>query len=51
MAVPSRFGPGARGAADLDLEPSNLADQFVLTYLADEILSRYAGGLLPATAD
>ena len=30
--------------ADLELEPNNLADQFVLTYLADEILPRYAGG-------
>ena len=38
-------------AANLDLEPMNLADQFVLTFLAGDILSWYAGGLPPATGD
>ena len=37
--------------ADLDLEPINLADQCVLTFLAGDILPRCTGGLLPGTAD
>ena len=37
--------------ADLDLEPINVADQFVLTYLVGDILTRYAGGLPPGTAN
>jgi len=37
--------------ADFDLEPINLADQFVPTYLAGDIFPRYAGGLPPGTAD
>jgi hypothetical protein len=37
--------------ADLDLEPINLADQFVPTYLAGDIFPWYAGGLPPGIAD
>ena len=37
--------------ADLDLEPINVADQFVLTYLVGDIFPRWAGGLLPGTDD
>ena len=33
--------------ADLDLEPINLSDQFVLTYLAGDISPGYAS-ILPA---
>ena len=40
-----------RQLADLDLEPINLADQLVLTYLGGDIFPRYAGGLPPRTAD
>ena len=36
--------------ADLDLEPINVADQSVLTYLVGDIFPRYAGGLPPGTA-
>ena len=36
---------------DLDLESINLADQFVVTYLAGDVFSEYAGGLPPGTAD
>jgi hypothetical protein len=38
-------------SADLDLEPINVADQFVLTYLVGDIFPRNAGGLPPGTAD
>ena len=37
--------------ADLDLEPINLSDQFVLTYLAGDILAAYAGSFSPGTID
>ena len=37
--------------ADLDLEPINLAYQFVLTFLAGDISPKYAGGLRPGTVD
>ena len=37
--------------ADLALQPINLADQFVLTYLAVDIFPVNAGGLPPGTAD
>ena len=37
--------------ADLDLEPINPADQFILTYLAVEIFPVNAGGLPPGTVD
>jgi len=37
--------------ADLDLEPINLSDQFVLTYLAGDISPTYASILPPGTAD
>jgi hypothetical protein len=36
---------------DLDLEPINVADQFVLTDLFGDISPQYAGGLPPGTAD
>jgi hypothetical protein len=36
---------------DLDLDPINLADQFVPTYLSGDIFPLCAGGLLPGTAD
>ena len=35
----------------LNLEPINVADQFVLTYLFGDISPQYAGGLPPGTAD
>ena len=38
-------------SADVDLEPINLADQFVLTYLAVDIFPVNAGGLPPGTAN
>ena len=37
--------------ADLDLEPINPADQFVLTYLAVDFFPVNAGGLPPGTVD
>jgi len=37
--------------ADLDLEPINLSDQFVLTYLAGDIFPTYAGSFSPGTID
>ena len=37
--------------ADLALEPINLSDQFILTYLAGEIFHMCAGGYPPETAD
>ena len=37
-------------SADLDLEPINLSDQCVLTYLAGDIFPEYAGSLPPGTA-
>ena len=37
--------------ADVDLEPINLVDQFVLTCLARDIIPCYAGGLRPGTGD
>jgi hypothetical protein len=37
--------------ADLDLELIKLADQLVLTYLAEDIRPWYAGVLPPATGD
>ena len=37
--------------ADLDLEPINLSDQFVLTYLAGDIFPAYAGSFSPGTID
>jgi hypothetical protein len=37
--------------ADLDLEPINVADQFVLTYLSGDSFPWYAGGLPPGTSD
>ena len=37
-------------SADLDLEPINAGDQFVLTHLVGDIFTRYPGGLPPETA-
>ena len=37
--------------ADLDLEPIDLSDQFVLTYLVGDISPKYASILPPKTAD
>ena len=37
--------------ADLDLEPLNLADQFVLSCLAGDVFPWYAGGFPPGTVD
>ena len=37
--------------ADLDLEPINLSDPFVLTYLAGDISPAYASIFPPGTAD
>jgi hypothetical protein len=36
---------------DSDLDPINLADQFVPTYLSGDIFSMCAGSLPPGTAD
>jgi hypothetical protein len=36
--------------ADLDFEPINAGDLFVLTHLVGDIFTRYAGGLPPETA-
>ena len=37
--------------ADLDLEPINLSDQFVLTYLAGDVFPAYTGSFCPGTID
>jgi hypothetical protein len=49
-------GPGewlfpAMLPADFDLEPINLADQFVLSCLVSDILPRNAGGVPPVIGD
>jgi hypothetical protein len=37
--------------ADFDLEPLNLADQFVLSYLVGDMLPRNAGDIPPVIGD
>jgi len=52
----SEFWPGewlfpAMLLADLDLTPLNTADQFVLTYLASDMLAKNGAGVPPATCN
>ena len=46
-----RGGESTWQRTDFDLEPLNLADQFVLSYLVSDMLPRNAGGVPPVIGD